>query len=93
MGLIFEWHPRKAAVNRQKHQVSFEEASTVFADPISATVFDLDHSDDEDRFITIGFSAQKRLLMVSHTEQGDRIRIISARELTSLERQEYENEA
>jgi uncharacterized DUF497 family protein len=93
VGLKFEWHPRKAAANRQKHQVSFEEASTIFADPLSATVFDIDHSDEEDRYITIGLSEQKRLLMVSHTEEGDRIRIISARELTSLEKQEYENEA
>jgi len=93
VGLKFEWHPHKAIANKRKHQVSFEEASTVFADPLSATVFDLDYSDEEDRYITIGLSEQKRLLMVSYTEQGDSIRIISARELTSLEKQEYENEA
>ena len=92
MSLKFEWHPRKASVNRQKHRVSFEEASTVFADSLSATVFDINHSDDEDRYITIGFSEQKRLLMVAHTEQGDTIRIISARELTPLEKQDYEDE-
>lgn len=90
MSLKFEWHPRKAAQNRRKHKVSFEEASTLFADPLSATVFDPDHSDEEDRYITVGYSAQQRLLMVSHTERGDSIRIISARELTPLERQEYE---
>jgi uncharacterized DUF497 family protein len=90
MGLKFEWHPHKASMNKRKHKVSFEEASTLFADPLSATVFDPDHSDTEDRYITVGFSARKRLLMVSHSERGDSIRIISARELTPLERQEYE---
>ncbi len=93
MGLKFEWHPRKAEMNKRKHRVSFEEASTTFADPLSATVFDPDHSHEEDRYITIGFSEQKRLLMVSHTERGDSIRIISARALTPLERQSYEEES
>jgi uncharacterized DUF497 family protein len=93
VGLKFEWHPRKAALNKHQHHISFEEASTVFADLLTATVFDPDHSDEEDRYITIGFSDQRRLLMVSHTERDDRIRIISARELTPLERQEYEEES
>jgi uncharacterized protein len=92
MGLKFEWHPDKAKQNKRKHKVSFEEASTVFADLLSATVFDLDHSEAEDRYITVGFSEQNRLLIVSHTERGDTIRIISARELTPLEKQEYEEE-
>lgn len=92
MSLKFEWHPRKAIQNRRKHLVSFEEASTVFADPLSATVPDIDHSEEEDRYITIGYSEQRRLLIISHTERGNRIRIISARELTPRERQEYENE-
>ena len=90
MSLKFEWHPRKAAQNKRKHGVSFEEASTVFSDPLSATVSDPEHSHNEERFILIGYSSKNRLLMVSHTERHDRIRIISARELTSLERQEYE---
>ncbi len=93
MSLKFEWHPHKATRNKRKHRVSFEEASTVFADPLSATVFDPDHSDEEDRYITIGFSEQQRLLIVSHTEKGDRIRIISTRELTPLERHEYEEKS
>jgi uncharacterized DUF497 family protein len=93
VSLKFEWHPRKAALNKRKHRVSFEEASTVFADPLSATVFDPDHSHDEDRYITIGFSEQKRLLLVSHTERGDIIRIVSARELTPVEKKEYEEES
>lgn len=93
MSLKFEWHPRKATMNKYKHNVSFEEASTVFADPLSATVFDLDHADNEERYITVGFSQQKRLLIVSHTERNDNIRIISARKLTPLERQLYEKES
>jgi uncharacterized protein len=76
MGFKFEWHPDKAKQNKRKHKVSFEEASTVFADPLSATVFDPDHSGAEDRYITVGFSEQNRLLIVSHTERGDTIRII-----------------
>lgn len=92
MGLKFEWHPGKAKQNQRKHNVSFTEASTVFADPLSATVFDPDHSDDEDRYIIVGFSNRKRLLIVSYTERANRIRIISARELTPIERQEYEEE-
>ncbi|MFO7537456.1 MAG: BrnT family toxin [Chloroflexota bacterium] len=92
MGLKFEWDPNKAARNKQKHKVSFEEATTVFADPLSATVFDPDHSDDEDRYIIVGFSERQRLLIVSYAEPDNRIRIISARELTSLEKKEYEEE-
>jgi uncharacterized protein len=92
VGLKFEWDPNKAARNKQKHKVSFEEATTVFADPLSATVFDPDHSDDEDRYIIVGFSERQRLLIVSYAEPDNRIRIISARELTSLEKKEYEEE-
>ena len=92
MGLKFEWHPNKANWNKRKHNVSFAEASTVFADPLSATVHDPDHSVEEDRYITVGFSERNRLLIVSHTERGDRIRIISARELTTSERKDYEEE-
>ncbi len=90
MGLQFEWDPQKAAHNKQKHGVTFEEAATVFADPLSATFNDPDHSNDEERFVIIGVSQQQRLLMVSHTERENRIRIISSRELTAPERKQYE---
>ncbi|HEX6034660.1 MAG TPA: BrnT family toxin [Anaerolineales bacterium] len=86
----FEWDPRKAKSNLRKHGVSFPEAGTIFGDELAITVFDPDHSDEEDRFITIGWSNRKRLLIVSHTERGDKIRIISARELTKVERKDYE---
>ncbi len=86
----FEWDPRKAEINLQKHDVSFTEAGTVFGDDLAITVPDPDHSHEEDRFITIGWSNRRRLLMVSHTDRGDIIQIISARELTKAERKEYE---
>ncbi len=88
----FEWDPRKAEINLRKHGVSFNETGTVFGDELAITVPDPDHSNDEDRFITIGWSNRRRLLMVSHTDRGDRIRIISARELTRNERKVYEEE-
>jgi hypothetical protein len=88
----FEWDPRKAAFNFHKHRVSFTEAATVFGDDLATTVPDPDHSKDEDRFITIGWSNRRRVLMVSHTDRNDRIRIISARELTRSERITYEEE-
>jgi hypothetical protein len=88
----FEWDPRKAEVNLRKHGISFTEAGTVFGDELATTVPDPDHSDEEDRFITIGWSNRGRLLMISHTDRGDRIRIISARELTPRERKDYEKE-
>jgi uncharacterized DUF497 family protein len=86
----FEWDPRKAIINYRKHGVSFAEAGTVFGDDLATTVPDPDHSLDEERFITIGWSNQRRLLMVSHTDRGNGVRIISARELTKTERKEYE---
>jgi uncharacterized protein len=86
----FEWDPRKATINFRKHGVSFAEAGTVFGDDLAITVPDPDHSLDEERFITIGWSHQRRLLMVSHTDHGNSVRIISARELTKAERKEYE---
>jgi len=86
----FEWDPRKAALNLRKHGVSFLEAGTVFDDEMAITVPDPDHSKDEDRYITIGWSNCRRLLMVSHTDRGYKIRIISARELTRNERKGYE---
>ena len=90
MRLVFEWDPIKAGANARKHKVSLKEAATVFDDPLSSTFSDPDHSVEEDRFITIGESSGGRLLIVSHTERGDRIRIISARAATSSERQAYE---
>ena len=90
MSLEFEWKPDKAATNLHKHKVSFQEAATVFADETSATVYDPDHSDEEDRFLTIGYSNRRRLLIVSHTERDNRIRIISARLLKPSERRQYE---
>ena len=87
-----EWDPRKAKTNVRKHRVSFREAATVFQDPLGITVSDPDHSDDEDRYITIGAAATGRILMVSHMDRGNQIRIISARELTRTERQAYEDE-
>ena len=88
----FEWDPRKAEINIKKHGVSFTEAGTIFGDEFSMTVHDPDHSVNEDRYITIGWSNRRRLLLVSHTDRGGRIRIISARELTKSERKVYEEE-
>ena len=93
MSIQFEWDPNKALENLQKHRVAFEEAATVFGDLLSVTVPDPDHSQEEDRFITVGSSNHSRLLMIAHTERGDSIRIISARELTPRERRQYEERA
>ena len=90
MGIDFEWDPNKAAQNLRKHNVTFEEAATVFRDDLSITIPDPDHSREEERFITVGLSSQNRLLMIAHVERGDCIRIISARELTPRERRQYE---
>ena len=90
MSLIFEWDKRKAAANLKKHGVSFEEAATVFGDPLSITIEDPDHSEDETRFVIIGQSYQGRTIIVAHAERGDNIRIISARLATRRERQAYE---
>lgn len=86
----FTWDPEKARQNRRKHFVSFEEAATVFDDPLSLTVVDKLHSEVEERLITLGESTRQRLLVVVHTEQADIIRIISARVATSHERNQYE---
>jgi len=88
--MAFDWDKKKAAENFVKHGVSFEEAETVFDDPLYVDFYDPDHSLGEHRFIIIGESAQGRLLMVSYTERGDLIRLISSRELTSAERKKYE---
>ena len=87
----FEWNSNKATSNLAKHDVSFHEASTVFGDPLAFTFPDPDHSYDETRYITIGESIQGRLLIISHTDLEQRIRIISARKVTRQERKIYEN--
>ncbi len=87
----FEWDREKEKRNIRKHAISFNEAVTVFYDPLSATFYDQDHSTKEDRFITVGYSAQGHLLVVSHTERGDTIRIIGARPATISERKRHEN--
>jgi uncharacterized DUF497 family protein len=86
----FEWDSRKAAQNRARHGVSFEEAATVFRDPLSALGADPDHSLDEERFVTFGVSASGRYLVVANTERGDTIRNIRARSMTAGERAIYE---
>ena len=86
----FEWHAAKAARNLRKHRVSFEEASSVFYDPLAVTGVDPDHSEGEERLLTFGLSTNGRLLVVCHTERGEAIRIISARIATQLERRIYE---
>jgi uncharacterized DUF497 family protein len=88
--LTFEWDKRKEVANIRKHGVSFHEASTVFLDPLSMTFYDPDHAEDEDRYITLGMTKNGRLLFVSHADRGDRVRIISAREASKLERNGYE---
>jgi hypothetical protein len=90
MPLKFEWNPNKAKKNIEKHGVSFDEAATVFSDPLSMTYDDPDHSYDENRYIIIGLSDLGRLLFVSHAETDNIIRIISARQLTRKERKQYE---
>jgi uncharacterized DUF497 family protein len=86
----FEWDPRKAAANRRKHGISFEEATTALRDDLALTGRDPDHSTGELRYITFGVSSQGRLLVVSHTERGGLVRIISARTATKSERKIYE---
>ena len=87
----FEWDREKAKKNDKKHKMSFDEAMTVFYDPLSATFDDPDHSADEQRLITVGYSSRRRLLVVSHTERGKSVRIISARLATTQERKRHES--
>jgi uncharacterized DUF497 family protein len=86
----FEWDGAKAGVNLKKHGVSFDEAVTVFYDPLAATLEDPDHSDGESRFITVGHSSRGRLLVVCHADRGAAIRLISARRATPQERKRHE---
>jgi len=92
MALRFLWDARKAAANARKHGVTFEEATTVFDDPLSVTIQDPDHSVDEQRFLLLGLSNRRRLLVVAHSERGEPIRIISARRADRRERRTYEEE-
>jgi len=92
MSLNFEWNDKKARLNKRKHKLAFEEASTVFGDPLSITIPDTVHSTGEVRFITIGTSISNRLIIVVHTDDEDVIRIISARKATANEKKQYENE-
>ena len=87
----FEWDDAKAALNERKHGVPFAEALTVFADVLSLTGYDPDHSDAEHRYLTMGMSAVGRLLVVSHTDRDDKLRMISAREASRAEREDYED--
>ena len=86
----FEWDPAKSQRNLRKHGISFDEAVTVFYDPLSATFDDPHHSETEHRFITVGSSNRSRLLVVAHTEHGSAVRIISARRATARERERHE---
>jgi len=86
----FEWEPKKARSNLRKHKVSFEEAVTALSDPMAATGADPDHSIGEFRYITFGISERGRLLVVAHSEQGETIRIVSARPARKGERKIYE---
>jgi uncharacterized DUF497 family protein len=85
----FQWNPRKAAANLVKHDVSFDEGSTVFGDPLAATIEDPEHSADEARYVTIGHSARGRLIVVVHADREEDIRIISARRATPGEKKNY----
>jgi uncharacterized protein len=93
IGLLkFEWDSRKAASNLRKHGVSFEEAASVFSDRLATFYEDPDHSVREKRYLTIGTSAQGRLLHIAFADRGERIRIINARKVTGPERKLYEEE-
>jgi uncharacterized DUF497 family protein len=88
--VTFEWDDAKDSANFAKHGVYFDDAKTVFDDPLHVDFFDPDHSADELRYIIIGESSKRRLLIVSYTQRDDLIRLISARDLTSTEREAYE---
>ncbi len=87
----FEWDDEKAKSNLKKHRVAFEEGATIFNDPIIATIPDPDHSEDEERFVSIGMSVIRRLLTVIHAYRKERIRLISARKATKDEKKFYKS--
>lgn len=93
MALKFEWDPQKAAANLAKHGVSFEEAASVFGDPLGRIADDPRHSVDEERFVLLGFSRERRFVAVMFAERSEAIRLISARRATLAERREYEERA
>lgn len=86
----FEWDDEKASKNLSKHGVAFDEAKTIFDDPLHIDFYDPDHSDEEERYLIIGESHYGQLLIVSYTERGDIVRLISAREAIPVERKDYE---
>jgi uncharacterized DUF497 family protein len=88
--VTFEWDEAKAVANLAKHGVAFDEAKTVFDDPLYVDFYDPEHSVDEHRYIIIGESQQGRLLIVAYTERDEATRLISARDVTSTEREVYE---
>jgi hypothetical protein len=92
VSLRFEWDSQKARRNARLHGVGFDEAATVFGDPLSLTIPDPDHSDIEERFVVLGHSYRGRLLVVVHSERGDTVRIISARPANGHERAAYEED-
>ncbi|MEW6365133.1 MAG: BrnT family toxin [Acidobacteriota bacterium] len=92
MGYIFEWDTKKADVNLRKHGVGFDEASTVFGDPLALLMPDPDHSVGEMRYVLLGMSNQQRLLVVAFAERSPRTRLISARRATKQERKKYEED-
>ena len=92
MGYLFEWDPVKAAANVRKHGVTFDEASTVFGDPLNLLMADPDHSHDEERFILLSLSNRRKLLVVAFAERPPRTHLISARQATQHERRRYEEE-
>ncbi len=92
MGYIFEWDPVKAETNVRKHGVTFDEGSTIFGDPLNLLMADPDHSLDEERYVLLGISNRRRLLVVAFAERPPRTRLISARRATRQERRRYEEE-
>jgi uncharacterized DUF497 family protein len=91
--LLFEWDKEKAKKNIEIHGISFDEATTAFKDTLSLVIYNPLHSDDEDRYVLVGNSFANRLLVVIHTDRGERIRIISARTATKKEVKQYEENA
>jgi hypothetical protein len=87
----FEWHTEKAQENLIKHGISFDDAATVFGDPLAVTIDDPDHSQEEQRLLTTGLSQRQRLIIVAHTDRDGRVRIISVRDVTPAERKQYES--
>ena len=88
--MIYEWDPKKAAANQRKHDISFDDAASVFLDPLALTFADSDHSIAEQRGVTIGHTRRQQVVFVAHCQRGNRVRLISARRATPRERRQYE---